>query len=102
MRLKKANNPTLNYPSRERIKPILLSVTVAVALTACGQKSEVETPDNFAGGMPVHIPIVEENNSTQAQPFNPKKDFSVQEEREEEKVIKPEALGGIPALPPRD
>ncbi len=91
MKLKKANQPTLNYP-------ILFSVTVAVTLTACGQKTKIEPPKNSAGGMPVHIPLIEENNNTQTQPFDTKKNFSIQEPEEE--IIKPEVLGGIPMPPP--
>ncbi len=80
MKLQKASKPILTYPKREHIKPILLSATVAMALTSCtpspagkmpnnseanctaSQNQEIKYPDNIAGGMPVFVP--EENNQT--------------------------------------
>ena len=80
MRLQKASKPIIAYPKREHIKPILLSATVAMALTACvphttgkvpnkhetnattSQNQEIKEPDNVAGGMPVYMP--EDNNQT--------------------------------------
>jgi len=78
MKLKKAPIKTPNYPKRENFKPIMLSVTVAMALTACTPhtagkmpnknsennctstpnqvREEIKTPENIAGGMPVYIP----------------------------------------------
>ena len=78
MKLKKATNIVTGYPTRESIKPILLSVSVAVALTACTpgampnntqgsdcytpvnaqQNQEINPPENIAGYIP------EENNQT--------------------------------------
>ncbi len=87
MKLQKASKPILTYPKREHIKPILLSATVAMALTACvphtagkvpnnseancttSQNPEIKYPDNIAGGMPVFVP--EENNQTWS--YEPKK-----------------------------
>jgi len=79
MRLKKAIKRETNYPKKENLKPIMLSVTVAMALTACtpntagkmpnkesncssepvainSNPQEVSPPENIAGGMPVYIP----------------------------------------------
>ena len=91
MKLQKASKPIITYPKREHIKPILLSASVAMALTACSpqtagkmpnnneancstsipnaQNQEIKYPDNIAGGMPIFIP--EENNQTWGN--NPKK-----------------------------
>ena len=82
MKLKKAIETTISYPRRESIKPILLSVSVALVLSACTPpvaggipaptikptstptptattshevKHEVEVPENVAGGIPAPI-----------------------------------------------
>jgi hypothetical protein len=88
MKLQKAIQTVTDYPTRKSIKPILLSATVAMALTACvphtagkmpnntqesncstpvpnSVEQEVKPPENIAGGMPVFIP--EENNQTWGQ-----------------------------------
>jgi hypothetical protein len=85
MKLQKAIQTVTDYPTRKNIKPILLSATVAMALTACtpgkmpnntqesncstpvqnSGEQEVKLPENIAGGMPVFIP--EENNQTWGQ-----------------------------------
>ena len=80
MKLQKASTPLISYPKREHIKPILLSATVAMTLTACtpipagkmpnnndanctaSQNPEIKYPNNIAGGMPVNMP--EDNNHT--------------------------------------
>jgi len=86
MKLQKAIKPIINYPKREDIKPIILSATVVMALTACTAKTagkmpnknieanassayitssitqEVKSPENIAGGIPAFIP--EENQES--------------------------------------
>ena len=92
MKLQKATNIVNSYPTKESIKPILLSAAVAMTLTACtpqtagkmpnnpqesncstsvpnAQNQEIKLPENVAGGMPIYIP--EENNQTWGN--NPKK-----------------------------
>ena len=86
MKLQKAIKPIITYPKRKHIKPIILSATVAMALTACSPQiagkmpnenpeancssvyapsnpnQEVKYPENIAGGMPIFIP--EENSES--------------------------------------
>jgi len=84
MKLEKAITPIINYPRRKYIKPIILSATVAMALTACvpqttgetaknnpdpyisnASNTEIKYPENIAGGIPVFIPEqTQENNNT--------------------------------------
>ena len=95
MKLQKASTPIISYPKREHIKPILLSATVALALTACVPHTagktptdnrenpystsntthegnqEVNLPDNIAGGIPAPIYPPDENNQTWS--YEPKK-----------------------------
>ena len=86
MKLQKAIQTVTDYPTKKSINPILLSATVAVALTACTagkmpnnrQESnsstpissnvgeEVQPPDNIAGGIPVYIP--EQNQTAEPSP----------------------------------
>ena len=68
MRLTKATNIKIDYPSREAIKPILAGVGIALAISACSQtagkvpvkeqtsRNDINESLNVAGGMPVHIP----------------------------------------------
>jgi len=80
MRLKKAIETSTSYPTKESIKPILLSLGVAIALSGCtpppriakkipapvneqlstpptdeAKKDEVPVPNEVAGGIPAHI-----------------------------------------------
>ena len=88
MKLQKAIKPIITYPKRKHIKPIILSATVAMALTACtppvaggmpsrtsdancssaytpsDPKQEVKYPENIAGGMPIFIPENPESNNS--------------------------------------
>lgn len=68
MELKKATQPTINYPSKTKFKPLLVGMGMAVFLTACtntshqepivkeSPKYQIEEPINVAGGIPAHIP----------------------------------------------
>jgi len=97
MKLQKATSSIVSYPTRQQIKPILLSATVAMALTACtphtagkmpnknqtenqesnnsaytptNQDPKIEYPENVAGGMPVFMPEPnqEQNNTWNVPP----------------------------------
>jgi len=103
VKLKKATDVKIDYPSREAIKPILAGVGVALAITACSQtvgqepiikdeRTNIEESPNVAGGMPVHIPP-------------PPKEHNVSDSYKFKKKIKkeitpPELPAGVPA-PPR-
>ena len=50
MELKQADEPVINYPSKHHIKPILLSVGVAMALSGCAN-NEVQTSSYPGGAM---------------------------------------------------
>ena len=81
MKLEKAIKSNIAYPNKESIKPILLSVGVAMALSAC-------TPP-VAGG----IPPKEQNSSITAPPIT---------ESHPEVEIPAEIAGGIPIFPRED
>ena len=97
MKLQKATTSIINYPKRQHIKPILLSASVAMVLTACTphiagkmpnrnpsenqennnsayifehQEQEIKYPENVAGGMPVFMPEPnqEQNNTWNVPP----------------------------------
>ena len=103
MKLKKATNIKINYPSRETISPILAGIGVALTLSACSQtvgqepivtqesKNHIEESENIAGGMPVHIPP-------------PPKEQNVSKFKtdiyqvEKEIIVPPRVTAGVPAL----
>ena len=82
MRLVKATKNLPTYPKREAINPLLLTVGVAMTLTACTPTGKVPAnptthpvkesaspkhiePVSPAGGLPVYIPpISEESNGS--------------------------------------
>ena len=84
MKIEQATQPLANYPTRKSLTPILLSVGVAMTLTACtpsaGKMPVKETPQKhpvkesntnenieeapIAGGLPIYIPPIEEENRT--------------------------------------
>lgn len=98
MKLKKAIETTISYPTRESIKPIILSVSVAMALSACTPpppvaggipaptskptpvtvvpvnevKNEVVLPEGVAGGIPAHIIPVDSPYNEGSSSFNKK------------------------------
>ena len=94
MKIKKAIPSTTHYPKKEHLKPILLSMSVALSLSACTQvpnteqpkeeiitqenpqqsnekNSSIKFPEHIAGGMPAYIP--EQNNTKEIIPFPVKK-----------------------------
>ena len=111
MKLKKATDVKIDYPSREAIKPILAGVGVALAITACSQtvaeketiinepkhESRGDTNEylNIAGGMPVYIPPPKEQNISNVHKFKPD-----MHQIEKEVIVPPELPAGVPA-PPR-
>ena len=68
MKLKKATNIKIDYPSKETITPILIGIGMALTISACTQpvaqepiisqknNKDIEESANVAGGMPVHMP----------------------------------------------
>jgi len=93
MKLEKAIKRTTSYPTKESIKPILLSLSVAIALSSCtppitkkvsttgnepntpideSKKDEVSVPPQIAGGMPPYIPPTDSNNSKTSSNFKKK------------------------------
>ena len=98
MKLQKATSSIVSYPKRQHIKPILLSASVTMILTACtpprtagkmpnknptetqennnsayvfeNPSPEIEHPVNIAGGIPVFIPepSQEQNNTWDVTP----------------------------------
>ena len=99
MKLKKAINIEINYPSRESIKPVLVGVGMTLAISACSQtvgqepiiKDErrskvVEESANVAGGMPVYIPPPKEKNASTVYKF---KKFK-------EEIVPPRVTAGVP------
>jgi len=93
MRLKKAIERTTSYPTKESIKPILLSLGVAIALSGCttpsriakkipapvstpptdeAKKDEVPVPAEVAGGIPVHIIPIDSNDNEAPSNFKKK------------------------------
>jgi len=87
MELKQADEPAINYPSKNHIKPILLSVGVAMALSGCAD-NEVKTPNFAAGGMIGNRVI------------NDSQTCKVPTKSEKEEVKEPEILGGVPPVRP--
>jgi len=95
MRLKKAIETSTSYPTKESIKPILLSLGVAIALSGCtppsriakkietpvsepstppideAKNNEVSVPPQVAGGIPAHI--IPANSNDNKAPSNFKK-----------------------------
>ncbi len=70
MKLKKALNPTISYPKRKYISPLLISSSIAMALSACStdkvsdksdinttasQKQEIKQPENILGEIRLNI-----------------------------------------------
>jgi len=82
MRLKKAIETSTSYPTKESIKPILLSLSVTLALSACtttpppideAKNNEVSMPAEVAGGIPADIiPPTDSNNSKTPSNFKKK------------------------------
>ena len=99
MKLKKATDVKIDYPSREAIKPILAGVSVALAISACSQtvgqepiikdeRTNIEKSPNVAGGMPVHIPPPpKEQNASNVYKFKKSK----------ENIVPPRETAGVPA-----
>jgi len=81
MRLKKAIERTTSYPTKESIKPILLSLSVTIALSACS------TPPRIAKAIPA--PVSEPSTA-------------IDEVKKDEVPVPAEVAGGIPAdiIPP--
>ncbi|MCK5854828.1 MAG: hypothetical protein KAG56_06365 [Sulfurovaceae bacterium] len=106
MKLKKATNIKIDYPSRETINPILIGVGMTLAFSACSQtvaeketiisepkqerRSNIEEVANVAGGMPVHIPPPKEKNASSVHKF---KTDTYQIEKE---IIVPVVTAGVP------
>ena len=107
MKLKKATDVKIDYPSRGAIKPILAGVGMALAISACTQtvgqepivkdeRTNIEESPNVAGGMPVHIPPPpKEQNISNVHKFKPD-----MHQIEKEVIVPPELPAGVPA-PPR-
>jgi len=104
MKLKKATNVTINYPSREAIKPILIGLGMSLALSSCSQtvaeqetiigepKRDINHSPNVAGGMPVHIPAPpKEQNLSDVHKF--KTDMH---QIEKEIIVTPKVAAGVP------
>jgi len=89
MKLKKVSKKSINYPSRKDIKPILLSIGVAIAISGCGSNI-VKEPSFVAGGM-IGNAVSTKNAPSCKVPLN----------KEKEEVKEPESLGGVP-LPPKE
>jgi len=89
MKLKRVSKKSINYPSKKDIKPILLSVGVAMAISGCGNNL-VKVPNSVAGGIPGDI-VATKNAPSCKVPLN----------KEKEEVKEPESLGGVP-LPPKE
>jgi len=91
MRLQKANQPTPSYPSKEGIKPILLSLTTMMALSACSQPISplgVTTPPKKTSSVNIAEQMSQEANKT------------IVNHTSQPEVTEPEVLGGIPVPPP--
>ena len=109
MKLKKAIDIKINYPSRERIKPILVGIGMTLALSACSKivaeketiisepkqesRNSIEETVNVAGGMPVHIPPPKDKNTSSVNKF--KTDIY---QIEKEIIITPTPPAGVPIL----
>ncbi len=91
MELKQANEPDINYPSKHHIKPILLSVGVAMALSGCAN-NEVKTPSYPGGAMAGPLVGYETVNDQQT--------CKVPLKSEKKEVKEPELLGGVPPIQP--
>ena len=89
MELKQADKTLINYPSKHHIKPILLSVGVAMALSGCAN-NEVKTPDFVAGGM-IGNRVTDDS-----------KTCKIPLKSEKKEVKEPEVLGGVPPLQPQE
>ena len=88
MKLQKAKERSVSYPNKEGIKPILLSVTVAVALSACSHPI-----DPLGGAKP---PVTEQSTKRVHENMNETNGSNTIND----KIIEPEVLGGIPMPPP--
>ena len=91
MELKQAAEPVINYPSKHHIKPILLSVGVAMALSGCAN-NEVKTPSYPGGGMSGGLVGYKTVHNQQT--------CKVPVENEKKEVKEPEVLGGVPPIQP--
>ena len=72
MKLKKVMKASIGYPTKEGIKPLIVGVGIAMAISSCSTtkpteepKTEIEPPVGVAGGVPAYIPPVE-NSGTKA------------------------------------
>jgi len=89
MKLKKVSNKSISYPAKKDIKPILISVGVAMAISGCGN-NVVKVPNNIAGKITSNS-VTTKNAPSCKVPLN----------KEKEEVKEPESLGGVP-LPPKE
>ena len=96
MKLKKANPSSIQYPTKENIKPIVLSLSVAMALSGCGSQPEIETPSHLAGGMAG--PLIGQYSATPSKPFI-KAEKNKNMLQKEPEIQEPEVLGGVIPLP---
>jgi len=87
MKIQKANQPTLSYPTQEKVKPILLSLTTMITLSACNQPISplgVVTPPKNPSTIKNKEPLSQESNK------------SIETNTSQKEIPEPEVLGGIP------
>jgi len=89
MKLKKVTKTDISYPSRKNIKPILLSVGVAMAISGCGSNSVV----------------IQKNSATNLSHNSATKEVSSYKKPTNNKKVEvkePQNLGGVPPLSPKE